>query len=230
MGDVMKYQRKLLSAALGLAATLAASLGATATAAEQERAGGPVASFEQHYLKFVIDHHFGALRMAELAAGTGLHRSAAILPGEGTAPTPDTRATAGKAGLAEIRSIGRRDNRVQREEILAAQRMLMKWYKISYTPRLSPSARDMILLLERSAAGAEFDKAFLRHMSHHHYQVLGPSLQCVVGASLAHQELHRYCTGIVQGQALEIDEMRHLLCERYSECRYQPFMADEHDG
>lgn len=206
--------------ALGASMVLAASVAAAPAAVLDNHA---VARFEQQYLRFVIDHHYGALRMAELAAGTELHRSADITPAEGTAPTPAFRPTPSKALADEVKSIGRRDNRVQREEILAAQRMLMKWYRMRHTPALSAEAREMIDILERAPAGAEFDKAFLRHMSHHHYQVLGPSLQCVVGMQLQHKELQRYCKGIVAGQTLEIDEMRHLLCERYSDCHYQPF-------
>lgn len=191
--------------------------------AAAETRGADIAQFEQRYLRFVIDHHYGALRMTELATGTGVHRSAAILPGEGTAPTPLFRGTPAKAALDEIRSIARRDNRVQREEILAAQRLLMKWYRVSHTPTLSAAAREMIALLDRAPAGAEFDKAFLRHMSHHHYEVLVPSVQCVVGSNLAHGELQRYCKGILEAQTMEIDEMRRLLCERYADCHYQPF-------
>lgn len=200
-------------------------------AAAEQTDGDQIAHFELQYLTFVIDHHYGAFRMAELAAGTGVHRSAALSPDEGTAPTPNFRSTTAKAALDEIKSIARRDNRVQREEILAAQRMLMKWYRVRHTPVLSTDAREMIGLLERATPVAQFDQAFLRHMSHHHYQVLGPSVRCVVGASLAHGELQRYCKGIVEPQIMEIDEMRRLLCERYSDCRFQPFQPNNmHDS
>lgn len=212
-----------LKGAAASAAALGMCIAMVMPAAAAEAGGAHIAKFEQQYLRFVIDHHFGALRMTELAAGTGVHRSAAILLSEGTAPTPNFRATLAKAALDEIKSIARRDNRVQREEILAAQRMLLKWYRASHTPRLSAGAQDMIALLEKTPAGAEFDRAFLRHMSHHHYEVLAPSLQCVVGSNLAHEELQRYCKGIVDAQTMEIDEMRRLLCERYADCHYQPF-------
>lgn len=215
--------RQNLYAATAVSIALNLALGLTSPAAAMEASGAPIAKFEQQYLRFVIDHHFGALRMTELAAGTDPHRTAAISPSEGTAPTPDFPATTAKAALDDIKSMARKDNRVQREEILAAQRMLMKWYRVSHTPTLSTDARDMIALLEAARPGAEFDKAFLRHMSHHHYGVIGPSVQCVVGANLAHGELQRYCKGIVETQTMEIDEMRRLLCERYADCHYQPF-------
>ncbi|MDQ1829123.1 DUF305 domain-containing protein [Massilia scottii] len=220
----MRYQNSATPCAIAVAIAITA----IAPAAARDAHGTTTARFEQQYLIFVIDHHFGALRMAELAAGTEVQRSAAFSPREGTSPTPNFRATVAKAALAEIKSIGRRDNRVQREEILAAQRMLMKWYRLNHTPTLSGDAKRMIAMLERAPAGPEFDKAFLRHMTHHHYQVLGPSVQCAVGAQLEHGELQRYCKGILDAQMTQIDDMRHLLCERYSDCHYQPFRA--HDG
>jgi len=225
----MRYRNFSGLAGSVTAIALAVSLAWGMPAAAMEPGATQSAKFEQQYLRFVIDHHYGALRMAELAAGTNVHRSAAIVPNEGTSPTPASRTTVAKAALDEVKSIGRKDNRVQREEILAAQRMLMKWYRTTHTPKLSADSEAMIAILEGAPAGAEFDKAFLRHMSHHHYGVLGPSVQCVVGANVAHRELQRYCQGIVEGQMMEIDEMRHLLCERYSDCHYQPFRAhDEH--
>src|SRR6476661_3632020 len=48
---------------------------------------GHTANFEKAYLQFIIDHHYSALRMTELAAGTDLQRDTAIdNPQEGTAP------------------------------------------------------------------------------------------------------------------------------------------------
>lgn len=213
------FRSTAIATALSLAVTI------VAPASAMETGSGQIAKFEQQYLRFVIDHHYGALRMTELAAGTNVHRAPAILPSEGTAPTPGFRATIAKASLDEIKSMARRDNRVQREEILTAQRMLMMWYRTTHTPALSASAQEMIALLERAAPGAQFDKTFLRHMSHHHFEVLAPSLRCVVGANLSHGELQRYCEGIVDAQTMEIDEMRHLLCERYADCHFQPFQG-----
>lgn len=58
--------------------------------------------FEIDYLKFIIDHHFAALRMTEVAAGTDPNRDAAISAHEGTSPTPGFSASADKAQLEEI--------------------------------------------------------------------------------------------------------------------------------
>jgi hypothetical protein len=65
---------------------------------------GQTADFEKAYLQFIIDHHYSALRMTELAAGTDLQRDAAIdNPQEGTAPTPNTNPTTAKSTDDQIK-------------------------------------------------------------------------------------------------------------------------------
>ena len=54
---------------------------------------GANAALEVRYLEFIIDHHFSALRMTELAAGTDVTRDADISPNEGTSPSPDSAPT-----------------------------------------------------------------------------------------------------------------------------------------
>lgn len=84
-----------------------------------------------------MDHHFSALRITELAAGTDATRDATIGAAEGTSPTPDFGATPARAGMDEIKSMARRANRAQREEILEAAKMLRDWYGLSYQPKLT---------------------------------------------------------------------------------------------
>jgi uncharacterized protein (DUF305 family) len=199
--------------------------GIAANAAAQGPGRGRTAAFEPDYLEFVIDHHYAALRMTELAAGTDATRDAAISPSEGTSPTPQTARTAAKAQLDEIKSMARQENRGQREEILHAQSMLRHWYGISYQPKLTTSGQQAIATLEGTASGAAFDQAFMRTMSSHHFQVLGPTMQCLTGADVAHVELERYCGGIAESQVRSIDEMRHMLCDKYSDCDFQPFIV-----
>ena len=55
---------------------------------------GATAQFEKNYLVFIINHHYSALRMTELAAGTDLTRDAQVVaPQEVTSPTPGFNAT-----------------------------------------------------------------------------------------------------------------------------------------
>lgn len=184
---------------------------------------GLTAKLEVGYLTMIIDHHFAALRMTELAAGTDITRSAQLVPSEGTSPTPGFAATPAKAKLAEILSLARRDNRVQREEILEAQQFLHDWYGIDHQPQLPPDAQPVIDSLEQAQAGGAFERLFLRTFSHHHYDALTPTTQCLTGRDLRHQALHRYCEGILTGQIGDIDTMRTLLCKHFKVCDLQPF-------
>lgn len=211
------------AAAVAVAVLGAGAAGAAETPAGEEHAPGRglTASFEVEYLKFIVNHHFAALRMTELAAGTDDNRRADIKDSEGTAPTPGFEATPPKAPSKELRSLARRNNRMQREEILEAQDFLRKWYGIDYQPQLSESSRRAIEHLER-AEGAHFDQDFIEIFSRHHFMAVGPSTECQVASDVKHPSLRRYCRGIVESQLGDIMAMRHLYCERYGVCDYQP--------
>lgn len=184
---------------------------------------GLTAQFEKDYLVFIINHHFSALRITELAAGTDRQRDAAVAnPQEGTSPTPDTSPTPAKASDDEIRSMARAANRMQREEIAKAQRFLKEWYGMDSTPQLSQIGQQQIALLEQTAAGEEFNREFLEIFSTHHYHALIPSLDCQVKSELKHDMLRQYCQGIVENQTREIHDLRTQLCNKFGICDYQP--------
>jgi uncharacterized protein (DUF305 family) len=188
---------------------------------------GLTAEFEVGFLKFTIDHHFGALRVTELTAGTDTKRSADISPTEGTSPSPDFPTTPAKALLEELKSLARRNNRMQREEILTAQTLLREWYGISYEPRLREDALEAIEHLEKTEAGKAFDVEFMEIFSRHHFMIVQASTACLVASELRHYELRRLCRGFIENQVNDIDEMRHLLCEHYGICDYQPLEGME---
>ncbi len=197
---------------------------------------GITAQFEIDYLKFIADHHFAALRMTELAAGTDPMRDAEISPNEGTSPSPNKPATPAKATINDIKSLARMANRGQREEILTALKFLREWYGIEYQPQVSIINNIRILVLEQAAAGDEFNHYFLETFSRHHYTAMTRSLECQVSSELNHKALQRYCRGIVNSQLNQIDAMRELLCDRYQICDYQPLVGvkgrhtgDEHE-
>ncbi|WP_323744817.1 DUF305 domain-containing protein [Noviherbaspirillum soli] len=206
------------------------ALGATAIlsiAAPAANASGPgrgvTADFEKAYLEFIIDHHYSALRMTELAAGTDLQRDAPVDNAqEGTAPTPNTNPTPAKATDDQIKSMSRQANRTQREEILKAQRFLRDWYGVNHTPQLQPQGRQAIQQLEQTATGTEFNRTFLQTFSNHHYRALFPSLACQVKRDIDHDELERYCSGIVHSQTNQINDMREMLCKKFSICDFVP--------
>lgn len=158
--------------------------------------------------------------MTELATGTDAARDPDLLPDGGTSPTPTFEGTAVKVGLSDIRSIARCNNRMQREEILAAQKFLREWCSVRHAPRIRADAREAIQALEEAPAGTAFDRAFLRIFSYHQYQASMRSLNCLVGRKLRHDELRCHCSSIVILQVNDIDEMRHLLCAEHSECDF----------
>ena len=183
---------------------------------------GRTANFEVNYLRFIINHHASALRSTELAAGTDVTRDPGLPPAEGTSPTPTFPTTSAKATLPEIFSMARAANRMQREEILSAQRMLRQWYGIEHAPTLPPEGLRLIQLLEATPPGREFDRTFLMAFSWHHYMALRPSVDCQIDRELTHDDLDRYCRGIVHNQINEITEMRKLLCKEFGMCDFQP--------
>jgi uncharacterized protein (DUF305 family) len=224
--------RRIFSAyRLLVTARALSGLAALALLALPVQAAGPgrgqTAAFERDYLTFIIDHHYSALRMTELAAGTDVQRDPAVdNPQEGTSPTPGTAATQARAGLEDLKSMARAANRMQREEIMKAQKFLRDWYGTAHTPTLRPGGQQLIQALEQAGTGGAFDQAFLRNFSNHHYSALAPSLDCQVKSDLAHDQLRQYCDGIVHNQNREINDMRELLCSNFSVCDFQPAAAN----
>ena len=163
---------------------------------------------EVQYLEFTVDHHYSALRITELAAGTaavGSSNSAgssdvfAATPAKGTNPVVLETATMANAG--------------QRMEIAEAQGFLRDYYGIDYAPRLRPFSEPLIAALDQAAAGDPFNVAYLEVFSGHHASLLPPSQGCATTAP--HEDVRAYCAGIVEMQAGEIAEMRTELRDTY---------------
>ena len=214
---------KLLST-LVFTAALASSM---QSAVADGPGAGLTSRFEVEFMQMAIDHHFGALRITELAAGTDVQRNADISASEGVAPTPGFAATPAKSTLDDLKSMARRNNRMQREEIMSLQRMLKEWYGIDHRPRIRDDMRVMIMLLERAQPGAEFNHAFYEVFSRHHYTLMEPVNACMTGTDLRHQELRRECQGMWHGQIADIDMMRHELRKHFGIADYQPFSGVE---
>lgn len=183
---------------------------------------GRTAEFEVAYLRFIINHHFGALRMTELAAGTDLERDSDVAEQEGTALTPGFEPVEARAVLSELRSLARRNNRQQREEILSAQDMLRMWYGMEHQPQLTEDARRMIEELEAIPRGEEFDRRFIEMFSRHHFSAIVPSIECQVSRELEHQTLETFCRNTVVTQTSDIQDMRHWDCDSYRICDLVP--------
>lgn len=210
-------------------AVLLVIVGVHAAAYAQSPENGPgrglTAPFEIEYLKTTIDHHFAALRMTELAAGTDAVRDDEIRNNEGTSPSPGFPPTPAKATLNEIKSMARQANRTQREEIQRAQRMLRQWYGIQYQPHISPVNAARIEILEQAPAGDQFNHLFLEIFGRHHFTIAARSLEAIVSRELEHQQLDRYARSILEGQMNQINDMRDLLCREYNICDLQPYVG-----
>lgn len=211
---------RMRSGLVGVSCAAVFLLSRTARADEPGR--GLTAQFEIDFLEFSIDHHFGALRMSELAAGTDTTREANQDAQEGTSPTPDFEASPPKAGDDRLRSMARTANRVQREEIMEAQDLLKKWYGIDYQPQLTGEQQQKIGILESTPSGPRFDRVFIEVFSRHHYKILPRAVDCLTSRELKHHDLENYCRGILDSQISQIDGMRHRLCKLYGICDYQP--------
>jgi uncharacterized protein (DUF305 family) len=220
------------SRALRAVAVAAALAAAPFVSAGNEPGAGLTARYEIEFMKFAIDHHFAALRITELAVGTDLQRNAMLSPHEGTSPTPGFGATPAKATLGHIKSLARRNNRMQREEIMTLQGFLRDWYAIEYEPRLRGSAQAAINLLEQAQPGARFNHAFLEVFSRHHYELMGPVNGCMTGTDLHHDELRKECQAMWHSQIMDIDMMRHELKAHFGIADYQPFggLQPLHEG
>lgn len=211
---------------LGLGVALSALTLLPPSVSADSAGRGATAQFEREYLTFIINHHFSALRMSELAAGTDAQRDATVNnPQEGTSPTPGTDATQAKATDEEIKSMAREANRMQREEIAKAQRFLRDWYGVNVTPQATPEGQQAIQTLEQASTGEQFNRTFLQVFSSHHYRALPPSLDCQVKSDLEHDELLRYCENIVVTQKNQINDMRDHLCKDFNICDFQPSTA-----
>jgi uncharacterized protein (DUF305 family) len=174
-------------------------------------------------MESTIDHHFSALRMTELAAGTDPQRDPSIAPGEGVAATPGYSSTPAKATLNDIKSLARRANRTQREQIMNLQTLLRDWYGISYQPKVAPETLAGLQVLEQTPAGRDFDHAFLEVFSRHHFTLLQPVNECITGSELMHPDLRSLCTQMWHSQTDDITTMRRELARHFMIVDYQPF-------
>lgn len=216
------------SSVASLMVMAAASLLPTSAAAQADMPGaGRTRHFEVAFMQMAIDHHYSALRITELAAGTDMQRTGELSPAEGTSPTPGFASTPAKATLDDLKSMSRRNNRMQREEIQHMKTMLKEWYGIEYQPRLSAEGRRMITVLERARPGAEFNRLFYEVFSRHHYQMLEPASACVTASDLHHEALRRECKSMWQGQTADIEMMREELKKHFGIVDYQPFQGHD---
>lgn len=186
---------------------------------------GLTARFEVEFMQMTIDHHFAALRMTELAAGTDMQRNPEISASEGTSPTTGFAASPAKATLDVLKSMARRNNRMQREEIMTLQGFLKDdWYGIQYPPHLRDHSKAMIAILEPTRPGADFNHLFYETFSRHHYTLMEPVNGRMTRTDLAHHDLRRECQGMWYSQIADIDMMRRELKKHFNIAQSASFL------
>lgn len=164
---------------------------------------------EVQYLEFTIDHHYSALRMTELAAGT-----ATVGPTSNFAGSPDVYApTPAKATDPIALQVATMANAAQRREIVEGQGFLLTYYGISFIPSLQLPLQPLVAYLDAAASGDPFNIAFLEDFSGHHATLIPASQKCATTAS--HADVQAYCASIVDSQMMQIGQMRTELANVY---------------
>jgi len=164
---------------------------------------------EVSYLEFTIDHHFTALRMTELAAGT-----AAVGSSSNYAGSPNVFAsTPAKATDPVALTISTMANAAQRREIVEAQGFLQTYFGINYVPSVQSYLAPPVQFVDQATAGDPFNIAFLETFSGHHATLIPSSQECSTEAPDA--PVRDYCASIVASQTRQIGQMRAELASVY---------------
>lgn len=164
---------------------------------------------EVQYLTFTIDHHYSALRITELAAGTVTVGSSSNYAG-----SPNVfPATPAKGTNPVVLSVATMANAGQRREIVEAQGYLQTYYGIGYAPSLQSYLAPPVEAVDQAVAGDPFNIAFLETFSGHHATLVPPSQACTTAAP--HADVRAYCAGIVANQTMQISRMRTELATTY---------------
>ena len=147
-------------------------------------------NFDIAYMSMMIDHHKGAVEMAQ-----------AILK-----VSKDAR----------IRKAAQEIIAVQNKEITQLTGWLRSWYGVAPSQRYMAMMRaDMKPMMDTSlmgmmpGRGSSPDRAFLEGMIPHHQDAVDMSKLCLQKAARA--ELKRFCQGVIAVQSREIEQYRQWL-------------------
>ena len=173
----------LLAVPLSLALVVGASAVPTTKAAAS--APAPTAAqrrFEVQFMKRMIDHHFMAVRMAQLCVAKARHEQL-------------------RDQCAEIA-------KAQGEEIQMMRSWLRRWYGTDHKPKLGLSERVQLHELA-SAHGARFEIMVMEMFIDHHAVAIIRAEDCIHRAY--HERLLEMCHMMVETQRAEIARMRSWL-------------------
>lgn len=135
--------------------------------------------FEIGFLTDMIDHHYAAVKMAELCAGRATH--------------------------AELLEMCETIRTAQAAEIATMQGWLLSWYGVQHEPELRRRTQRHLESLG-ALTGAEFETAFMTRMAFHHAEALVETRDCLLRAW--HPESIALCAMMAGAQADEIAMLR----------------------
>ncbi len=173
-------RRSFIGALLALACFVPASL-ASGPAPERDQR-----KFEINFLTMMIDHHYGAVKMAELCAGRTVH--------------------------ADLQAMCDQIKTSQTAEIVTMQSWLQSWYGLNHDPMLDRKTARQVQYLS-TLNGAAFEKAFMAIMIRHHSMAVTMALDALNQAY--HPELLNMAAMMLGAQGDEIAQMRIWLQQWY---------------
>lgn len=142
--------------------------------------------FEIEFLKSMIDHHYGAVKMSELCKGRTVH--------------------------AELQAMCDSIIANQTAEIEKMRGWLRSWYGEDEEPSLTGRSRRDVERLAR-LTGAEFEKAYMTMMIEHHSMAAKMAIDCLNEAY--HPEMLNMCAMMLGMQGDEIVQLRIWLQQWY---------------
>lgn len=175
---------------LALVSLAAFGLPAQADAPAPDRA---TARYEVQFMTGMINHHQMAIEMGEICLDKAVH--------------------------PELESMCSQIIAAQQSEIETMQGWLTNWYGVTHEPTMSSGDMQSMTRLER-LDGADFELAFLKSMSRHHWKAVTEASKCVDTAY--HDQLVSMCQDIIGAQLAEIDQMDTWLCQWYDRCGGRP--------
>lgn len=102
------------------------------------------------------------------------------------------------------------------------QGWLADWYDVEHEPTMTTGDVRSMARLER-LEGADFEIAFMKSMSRHHWKAVTEAEKCIDTAE--HDPLVSMCQDIIAAQLAEIDQMQTWLCQWYDRCGGRPTKA-----
>jgi len=142
--------------------------------------------FEIEFLTMMIDHHFGAVKMAELCDGRTVH--------------------------TDLLNLCHQIKTAQTAEIAMLQGWLQNWYGVSHAPELDRKMQQQVDRLSE-LTGAAFEKTFMAIMIRHHAAAVDRGREALLKAW--HAELLNMAAKMIGDQGDEIAMMRIWLIQWY---------------